>query len=140
MNRLPPLLALLLPLLAVGCSGDDGHKATFGVTGAVLVDGKPAEHATVVFHPVGATGPDVVKPRGTVGADGSFKLTSYDGYDGAPAGDYQVTVELWLAAAKPDQPPTNRLNAKFSRPETSGLKATVTKGPTKLEPFTLKRS
>jgi hypothetical protein len=47
----------------------DGRKPTFSVTGKVLLsDGKPAEHATVVFHPVGESGSDIVKPRGKVAA------------------------------------------------------------------------
>lgn len=131
-----------LTILAVGlssCGKSDDRKPTFPVTGKVLVNGKPAEHATVVFHPVGESGPTVVKPRGKVGADGSFVLTTYDGNDGAPAGDYLVTVELWLAGSRPDEGPTSRLPAKFAKPDTSGLTATVNAGPTELKPFVLSR-
>ncbi len=126
-------------LMPLGCRDDTGRKPTFAVTGKVLIDSKPAEHATVVFHPVGVSGPEVVKPRGTVKTDGTFTLTTYDGNDGAPTGDYLVTVELWLAGVRPDEPPSNRLNVKFARPETSGLTATVLAGPTTLETIALKR-
>ncbi len=63
----------------------------------------------------------------------STALTTYEGNDGAPAGDYQVTVELWLA--KGDEGPVNRLPFKFSRPESSALTAKVNPEPTKLNPL-----
>jgi len=138
--RLTPILALvLLSCGLASCSKSAGRKPTFPVSGRVLLpDGKPAEHALVVFHPVGEAGEDVGKPHGKVGADGNYKLTTYDTDDGAPAGKYRVTVELWLAG-KGEEPPANRLNVKFSKPEMSGLTATVGAGPTDLNQFELKR-
>ena len=131
----------LLTMLALGsasCSKSDGRKPTFATAGKVLLpDGKPAEHALVVFHPVGDSA-SVTKPRGKVGADGTYKLTTYDTDDGAPAGDYRVTVELWLAG-KGDEPPTNRLNAKYSKPESANLSTTVGTGPTQIKAIELKR-
>jgi hypothetical protein len=128
----------LLVLSLTSCGKSDGRQRTFPVSGKVLVNGNPLEHATIVFHPIGATGPEVIKPRGKVAADGAFTLTSYDGNDGAPAGDYQVTIELWLSTGRGDEGPTSRLPAKFARPESSGLTATVNAGPTELQPFNLK--
>ena len=137
--RFATLLVAGFALMPLGCRGNQSRKPTFAVTGKVTVDGRPAEHATVVLHPVGGSGPEAVKPRGTVKTDGSFTLTTYDGDDGAPAGDYRVTVELWLAGVRSDDPPSNRLNVKFARTETSGLTATVLAGPTALETIALKR-
>jgi hypothetical protein len=134
------LFLMSLGLLAVGlssCSSGD-RKPTFGASGKVLYENKPVANATVVLHPVGEAGPDVVKPRGTTKEDGTFTLTTYDGNDGAPAGEYQVTVELWLAG-RPDEGPTSRLPAKYARPETSGLTTKVEAGPTELKPIALKR-
>jgi len=137
--RFAALLVAGLALSPMACREDAGRKPTFAVTGTVTIDGKPAKDATVVLHPVGVTGPDAVKPHGKVAADGTFKLTTYAGDDGAPAGTYRVTVEWWLAGARADDPPSNRLNAKFAKPETSQLTATVSAAPTTLEPFALKR-
>lgn len=131
------VLLCLSGLLACGCGS--GRKPVFPITGKVLVNGKPAAHAMVVFHPVGENGPDVVKPRGKVETDGSFTLTTYDGNDGAPAGDYQVTVEQWLSSGKADEGPSNRLPARYAKPDTSGLTAKVNPTPNTLEPFALKR-
>jgi hypothetical protein len=41
--------------------------------------------------------PKAVKPRGVVGRDGAFSLTCYRADDGAPAGNYTVTI-LWQQA------------------------------------------
>lgn len=130
-------LTATLASLAAGC----GTKETprYPVTGKVLFEGKPAEHAMVVFHPVGASGPDTVKPTAKVGPDGTFKLPAQHADDGAPAGEYKVSVELWLAGVRAEDPPSNRLPAKYSKPETSGLTATVSAGPNELATFDLKK-
>ncbi len=134
-------LLLLLAVVGLGltsCSKSDDRVPTVAASGKVLLpDGKPAEHALVVFHPLGNS-VSATKPRGKVGADGSYKLTTYDTDDGAPAGEYRVTVEL-LLAGRGDAPPSNRLNAKYSKPETSDLIATVGTGPTELKLIELKR-
>lgn len=134
-------LVLFLFAIAVcglpACQPGTGRKPTFPVTGKVLLNGKPAEHATVVLHPTSA-GPDEPRPHGTVGPDGSFKLTTYEPDDGAPAGDFRVTVELWLAG-RPEEGPTSRLPAKYAKPDTSGLTVTVNAGPTELKPIELKK-
>jgi len=137
--RFATLLVAGFTLMPMACREDKARKATFAVTGKVTLDGKPAEFASVVFHPVASSGPEAVKPHAKVRADGTFALTTYDGGDGAPAGDYRVTVELWLAGQRSDEPPSNRLNAKFASPETSQLTATVNAGPTTLETIALKR-
>ena len=139
MKSLLFVLASTLALALASCSPSESRKPTFPAVGkATLPDGKPAEHATVVLHPVGQSEADTPKPHGKVGPDGSFKLATYGTDDGAPAGEYRVTVELWLAG-KGDEPPSNRLNLKYAKPETSGLTATVGTGPTEIKTIELKR-
>lgn len=123
-------------LALTSCGKGDGRKPTFSVVGQVFVDQKPAANAEVVFHPVGDPDPNAVKPHGTVGADGTFTLTTYDGGDGAPAGDYRVTVELYLAG-KADEPPKDRLYGRYAKPETSKLGAKVNAAATTLPKFEL---
>lgn len=140
----PPLRLVLAGFVAcagvtiAGCGGAKGPEL-HPVSGKVLLKGKAAEHATVVLHPLHPAAADAPKPRGKVGADGTFTLTTNTEGDGAPAGEYQVTVEQWLAGARSDDPPANRLPAKYSRPETSGLTATVGAGPTELKVIDLTR-
>lgn len=66
--------------------------------GTVMLDGKPAEGATIVFHPESSEG----RPAsGTTDASGVFKLTTEISGDGALPGSYKVAVTKW------DRPPDN---------------------------------
>ena len=126
-----------LGVCAPGC-GSDGRKPVFPVSGKVTWAGKPARGATVVFHPVGDNGPDAVRPRGKVKDDGTLEVTTYAAKDGAPAGEYRVTVEWWLSPGG-DAAPTNRLPSKLGQPDSSGLTVSVAQGPTTIRDIELKR-
>jgi hypothetical protein len=136
-----PLLVAVIAMLSfglVGCSKSEGTPV-YPVTGKLVgADGKGIPHATVIFHPTNgdASSP---KPRATTATDGTFSLTSHNTGDGAPAGNYRVTVELWLNSGKGDDAPTNRLPQKYAKPDESGFTATVNTSPTELQPFVIKR-
>ncbi|HVK15527.1 MAG TPA: hypothetical protein VM533_01175 [Fimbriiglobus sp.] len=115
---------------AAGCSRGDG-EATYPVAGTVRVNGKPAASALVVFHPIaGLSG--TARPTGRVEADGTFALTTREGADGAPAGEYRVTI-VWTQAVAgkkavsdgDDVPVRSLLPATYAKPESTPLKATV---------------
>ena len=116
----------------------------YPVRGQVLVGGKPAVGATVVFHPADAADPRALRPAGVVQEDGSFTLRSYDPQtcptpmDGAPAGEYLVTVN-WLPPdyAEYRNVLPDKLNGRYVDPKTSGLRATVKPEPNDLPPFRL---
>jgi hypothetical protein len=90
-KSLPVLLALL-----AGCGGPEPVKL-YPVAGRLLVNGLPAANAMVAFHPAdgGAT-----CPVGLTGKDGTFRLTTRKPGDGAPAGEYAVTV-VWPDSTVP---------------------------------------
>jgi hypothetical protein len=119
------------------CGKHDSRVPVFPVRGQVLVGDKPATNAFVVFHPADAQGPQAMRPYGHAGADGSFKLTTYEADDGAPAGEYVVTV-VWLAKGGGEDPP-DLLKGRYRNPDASPLKVTVQEGPTELTPFKLTR-
>jgi hypothetical protein len=137
------LAVLSLAMLSLFCGSD--RKRLVPVKGRVLFNGKPVPHALVVFHPLQDAGPHTIRPRGKVAEDGTFQLTTFDPHDGAPPGEYGVTVEWWLTQASKnspegsDLPPANRLPARYSRVATSGLRATITDGVCELQPFQLSR-
>ena len=120
------------------CGQSATRKPTFAVSGKVLDGSKPLAHATVVFHPLDGADAATPKPRGKTDETGTFRLTTYDADDGAPAGQYRVTVEQW-ATVNPEQGPVNRVSAKFANPAGSGFTADVTNGPNDPKVFTLKR-
>ena len=134
MRLIAVLTPALISLSVTACGGGGGRKPTFPVTGSVLIDKKPGEYARVIFHPVNPEPGEVVRPQGLVKSDGTFTLTTYAENDGAPAGDYLVTVQQYLAG-RPDEGPKNHLPEKLAKPESSGLKAHVDAGPTTLQPF-----
>jgi hypothetical protein len=100
--------------------------------------GKPVVGAAIVFHPVENPGDSRHKPAGVTDAQGNFSLTTYLENDGAPAGEYAVTME-WRPVPKtplePEKP--DRLRGKFRDPKTSPFKATVKEGTNELPPFKL---
>lgn len=145
--RPPPPPRRMWMALALGCAAlalccpacGDGRPEVYPVSGQVFVGTQPAARATVTFHPVADT-PEKYRPTGQVDEQGNFRLTTFAEGDGAPAGEYRVTVVWFLAkraSATEDPIPVNQLPARYGNPETSQLKATVTKGPNTLEAFRL---
>lgn len=130
-------LALGPILLASGCGR--AEVPVFPVTGKVVVDGQPAAGAEVTFHPRKAPDAKVPLPVAVAEADGTFHPSTRLAHDGAPAGDYDLTV-VWRKStvvqgeeiAGPDL-----LLGKYADPAASGLKATVGEGPNELPPIIL---
>jgi hypothetical protein len=129
----------------VGCGGNEtGLKVVaFPVKGKVTFDGQPAAGAFVVFHPRTAAKPgeEVLKPRATVQPDGAFTLSTASDGDGAPAGEYDVTVQ-WTKPVKqgPDLVAgPNVIPKAYAEPATTPLHVTVRDSDNALEPFAITR-
>ncbi len=136
MSRLAPAVAALVCLALMGC--EPGKPAAVPAGGKVsFKKTTPPVGALVVFHP---TDPAVEKriggkPFAKVGDDGSFTLTSYAEGDGAPEGEYGVTID-WRTKGKETGfslgdgggGGTPRLNPKYSNPQQPFTKVTVKKG------------
>ena len=125
---------LLLAVAVASCSKPAGRPATYPVTGTVLFEGNPAAGAVVILHPAaGSSATD--RPRGKADAKGEFALTTFAAGDGAPAGDYAVTVEWRKVGDHPEQG-VDLLPPAYGDPKTTRLKATVAPGVN--EPLLLK--
>jgi hypothetical protein len=124
--------------LMVGCGADPNRPETFPVRGQLFVNGRPAEGARVVLHPKNGESFDQrgSRPQGTVGADGSFELTTYGEADGAPEGTYEVSI-FWLANPDAVNPGPDRLGGRFSVPGESGITVEVGPGENELDPIRL---
>jgi hypothetical protein len=136
---------LALVLAACGCSGEKKSRPAVPVEGQLIYKGGkkgpvPAAGALVVFNPV--TQDDAkrpIYPKGTVQADGSFKLSTYADDDGAPEGEYGVTV-VWKESqqkfGEDRGAGVDRLGGRYADPSNPRLKATVRAGqagPIRLE-------
>jgi hypothetical protein len=132
------VLFLGLLVLQISCSRGD-RRPLSRVKGKVLFEGRPAENAVVFFHPRDKSEKDRPTPQGRVDADGAFQLTTYDANDGAPPGQYVVTV-VWAEYGKRSDDITKLLvPPRYMSPATSGLSAEVGDRSTELPPFHLKK-
>ncbi len=96
----------------------------------------PMDGARLVLNPVAGEEPFEAFPVARANADGSFRLGTRATEDGAPEGDYVVTVE-WKDRSKPkvdmmgkgevDRGP-DKLSGVYSNRATSPLRATVASG------------
>ncbi len=146
MNRVVSLcsgkLAMLsLALLCASCAlKDDDRVPTFPVKGRVLVNGEPAKHAKVFFHPQDS---DLqLFPHGQADSNGYFQLSTYMLNDGAPAGAYVVTI-VWQDPPPPGSAPDapegpDRLKGRFADPRKASIRVHIAEGTNELDPFQLK--
>jgi hypothetical protein len=126
-------------LFMAGCSEESG-PACFPVNGQVFYDNQPLAEAMIVFHPLDAESPDVPRPLAYTDNEGRFELTTLKPRDGAPAGDYAITVELRELKADGDEmvrDGPNLLPDRYRDPQTSGLQFSVVKGMNEMAPLEL---
>ncbi|RCS44632.1 hypothetical protein DTL42_17065 [Bremerella cremea] len=136
--------AILIPLLLttvtqLGCQ-QESSLAVYPVRGTLTVNGEPAQGAILGFHPTqGDLDERGTIPAGKVKQDGTFAVSTFDVEDGAPAGEYKVTV-FWPQFPGRDDPGDDRLRGKYALPAKSTTKVTITPGENKLPPIELKAS
>lgn len=131
------LLFLVLAGVLVGCSESD-QPSRYPVRGQVFYGDQPLADAIVRFHPKAAPAKDLPKPMGIADATGNFQLTTLTSGDGAPTGDYTITVELRqerLSGEELTRDGPNLLPAIYSKPETSPLTYSVTSGTNEVPPI-----
>jgi hypothetical protein len=128
------VLSLFAALLGIapagGCSKVEPNRVVVHpVTGQVTFDGRAAAGAFVVFHSKSADA-NFPAPRAQVDRQGSYALTTYRSQDGAPAGEYVLTVELRpiVAANGEFEPGPNILPPRYSQPQTSKIVVRVVAG------------
>lgn len=123
-----------------GCSSNSDKL--FLVSGSVTVDGKPADGASILFHP---DDPAAVTASGVVNADGTFTLVSAMN-EGVAAGKYRVTVTWPDPSKKPTkeqlmmgtaEPGPDLLKGKYATRDQTSLTAEISSSTTVLPPFEL---
>ena len=131
--------ALTCPVL-VGCGQGDGRLDVRPTSGVVLRDGLPVPGATVVLNPAPGTPAAAagLLPSAETDADGTFVVSSYEPGDGAPAGEYAVTLGWPDRSFKPRTPAQreaalagdvpDRLGGRYRDPAKSTWTIVVTEG------------
>jgi len=118
-RRRASLVGGVLALALAGCG-----SSTYPVEGKVLTpDGQPVkelEGGTIVFESVDAK----VSSQGSIGADGSFRLSTFKPNDGAPPGKYRALITA-APVMDLDNPPKPVIDRRFNDFKTSGWEVTV---------------
>lgn len=118
-----------------GCGDAEQRPEVNPVSGQVLVNGRPAAGALVSFHPAGENfDRRGSRPWAKVREDGRFDVSTYGQNDGAPAGEYAVSI-VWLENPDAVVPGADQLAGRFADPETSTFRVTIAQGPNELKPF-----
>lgn len=125
-------LAIALCALAFsGCSEAKSDRATvYSTKGSITFKGEPAFGAMVGLHPKTPLPAGVPNPRANVGKDGSFAISTYDSGDGAPEGEYILTVSWYklLKEGNDVRSGPNVIPSKYTKPATSDIVVKVAAG------------
>jgi hypothetical protein len=136
------ILALIPLVSSLGCNRG---PSLVQVSGKVMVDGKPADGAVVLFHPESSE-PGMVS---SAVSDASGAINPVTGGEpGIPAGSYRVSVSWPDPAMKKeagavqfgsgdDRPAPDLLKGKYVSKERSGLSVVIDSSTEQLEPFEL---
>lgn len=116
--------------------GKSDRAVVYAAVGKVELEGAPLANAAIFLHPVAEKDPPVPHPRATAGDDGAFVLGTYGKNDGAPAGEYKVTVQcfqkLSMAEMESGRLPRNLLPARYAKAETTNLTVQIKEGDNQL--------
>jgi tetratricopeptide (TPR) repeat protein len=138
-------LALLYWILPSNLFGNGSHYAVHSVKGEATFDGRPIPNASIILYPINPKADDHPRPKAVVGPSGTFTLGTYSADDGAPAGEYKVSI-VWNAPPTPREiqedryKPRNQLPPRYANPETSGLTARIEAGDNTLPAFALRKN
>lgn len=129
-RHVQPLLGWLVLAAFCGCQREPEQRA-YRVKGRLFVDSQLAARACLAFHPVDKLKSQGRCPVAMTQRDGSFELTTYGMHDGAPVGDYTVTI-IWPHDSMPedececiDPLQHDRLNGRYADPRTTPLQVTI---------------
>ncbi|MEY3174717.1 MAG: hypothetical protein RLZZ436_2631 [Planctomycetota bacterium] len=132
-------LVLVTTLGLAGCSEKSAWEVPYPVKGSLTFRGKPVAEADIVLFPEDPSWPETVRPRARTKADGTFDVWTWQQGDGAPAGNYKVTlvhhevaISKGAVVAKP-----NDLPPKYERHQTSDIRVTIVPGENQIPAFSL---
>lgn len=130
----------LICLSVIGCGEAPPQRVqVFPVEGQLTRDGQPLANAFVVLHPRGGDAGKIPPAQAQTDEQGKFRLTTYEKNDGAAAGDFDVTVQLYQLVEEGGSLVTgpNVLPAKFGSPTTTDIRVTVAPGQNQIKPIDL---
>lgn len=125
--------SLLCLALLVGCGRSrEPWEVVHPASGVLTWQGQPVVGAQITLVPTDSKVPESVRPTAVTGENGAFEISTYADGDGAPEGDYKVSV-IWhplVVSEGGNVRGGNVLPPKYAIPETSGVTLTVAEGGT----------
>lgn len=123
------LLAIGFLVGAAGCGGPSWQADTYPARGRITINGQPPAGAVITLVPAGQkVDQRGSKPWGIVDQRGEFNLSTYQSGDGAPAGEYVVTVRWPVDVTNMAAAMVDRLSGAYATPQRSTYKLTVAPG------------
>ncbi len=127
------MLALATTLACAGC-GEDWQADTYPAQGSITINGEPPVGALIQLHSTGeAKDKRDSLPWGLVQEDGTYTLSTYEMGDGAPTGEYAVTIRWSPNVNTPSL--ADRLNNAYNNPDKSQWKVAITDDDNELPPI-----
>ena len=135
----PHFLHLVFCTVILGCAEESSFKSpvpVFPTSGKIVYQGKPLAGIILIFHSTDVN--QKIKSQATTDNDGKFVATTFKTADGAPEGDYTITLvvpsnesdsarEDAAIERKSRKEGQVRFPSKYQNPATSPLKIKVTK-------------
>ena len=126
-------MVLMSAIACQGCGGEDWHAETYPAHGRITINGQPPAGAVIELHATGHR-PDErnSRPWAVVQEDGTYVLSTYETGDGAPAGQYALTLRWSPDVTQPSL--VDRLSGAYANPERSPYSVTISEGDNELPP------
>ncbi|MCZ2343298.1 MAG: hypothetical protein LC104_16115 [Bacteroidales bacterium] len=120
--------------LLCGC-GEEPRPLCQPVSGVIQVNGKPTKDLLISYHPQTATPRNAIAATGRSDEEGRYTLSSFLPNDGAPPGEYTITV-VWPTSFQQiggqDFPVGDRLGGVYANKANATWKATIREGESQL--------
>lgn len=123
------LIALALCAVMFGCSSRHPEwPEVHPVHGKLTIGGKPAAGAYIALHARNNPAIEKYHPYRVADKDGIFRLSTFYQGDGAPVGEFAVTV-IWPTPPKPgddeDEEGPDRLKGRYANPKQPATLVTI---------------
>ena len=116
------MVIALVGCLIIGCNDQQWGE----LEGVVTVDGVPAGPGSISLAPVDASQAGAM---GSFGEDGRYTVVSAGRKEGAPAGEYRVTIHGGDFGTESGQPPApSKIPSRYGDPSSSNLNVTIEPG------------
>ncbi|MCC9599532.1 hypothetical protein LOC67_03090 [Stieleria sp. JC731] len=131
------MFALSLMLcMSIGCGKEAWKSATYPAGGSFTVNGKPAVGAVVELVSLGQP-PDErnSRPWAIVKEDGSYTLSTYESEDGAPVGNYAITLRWPPDVTQPSF--EDQLGGKYTTARATQWSVEIKEGENSIDPIVI---